>query len=793
MYIGKLGSIPSPKFYYANTEIPFEPIINNNGKYTWPSGKIFDSMVDTVYSLDNEYFIGSVDLLGLAGESDVAILIDGVKVAVKDKSKSVAVNLVGSDIRVRLRGNLQDLSFGGITLFGFDPEDDEPFLLPRPKKASIGAEYVKIGVVSAEGEDAKLAMEFLLDSLDERYETLPAGKGVALSLGISDEYEKESYTVSVTKDGASIKAGSKLSLLWGACRVIELWYDGALPILEIEDKPDVPMRGFHMGLPTKDKIDFVKRLARYVLLPFGYNHVILEFNGDMRYDSHPEITEKWLESERLYREGKGNRVMHADIGAEGTALEKDDVRELVGEFRKYGIEVIPEVQSLSHIEYITNAHPEFAELGKYFADKRDTDISGLSAESYVPEVKEANEAGIHHAAIYDHCYCPSEEGCMQIIRDIIDEVVDVVKPERYVHIGHDEVYHIGLCPECRKKGGPRVYIEHVKALHDHISKKGLKTMLWSDMFHTDMYYTGEDYACVREELPKDLMLLDFTWYYHFDKDIEDFLLPYGYEIMMGNLYSSHYPRFASRIRKEGMVGGEVSTWTGVCEDLFALNGKFFDLPYTGEMLWNAYTYDERDRISLNALIGQLVIPELRDLMHGRYDLYLSTDIDEADAVGFFNGSSERVPDELAYLDLVEPEEKIKVGKKYDRLIFAHATLNPAPRICWQPLVPVGKYTVAYKDGETVDIPVDYAGGILHTGSIFGLPMPQHYYRHQGYVGTWFADPVYEYRTPEGEPILLLGQIWDNPHPEKKIASISYTPNENDSAILLSAGVLGIRK
>ena len=84
----------------------------------------------------------------------------------------------------------------------------------------------------------------------------------------------------------------------------------------------------------------------------------------MRYDRHPEITECWLESERLYREGKGKRVMHADIGAEGTALEKSEVKELVESIERYGIEVIPEVQSLSHIEYITNAHPEFAELGK---------------------------------------------------------------------------------------------------------------------------------------------------------------------------------------------------------------------------------------------------------------------------------------------------------------------------------------------------------------------------------------------------------------------------------------------
>jgi hypothetical protein len=70
-------------------------------------------------------------------------------------------------------------------------------------------------------------------------------------------------------------------------------------------------------------------------------------------------------------------------------------------------------------------------------------------------------------------------------------------------------------------------------------------------------------------------------------------------------------------------------------------------------------------------------------------------------------------------------------------------------------------------------------------------MPDNYYRHQGYVGTWFADPTYEYRTAEGKPVLLLGQVWDNPHPEKTISHITYTPDSKDFAVLLSGGVLGV--
>ena len=773
MFIGALNGNVTPEFYLANTAIPYPPEKDSQG-YVWRWGNLFDCAVDIKYTLEKECYIGAIDL-GVSGALQLTVFVDGVRVAVRDEKKLLYVNLSGKEVTIRARGNLVDLHFKGAEIFGFYPDDEEPLILPRPKNFRYDGERVKIGELSAASVDGMYALDFLLDSLKERYEALPEGDGVRLSFVLNPEYESERYTVAVNESEATVTAASRLALLWGACRVIDLWDGGTLPKIEIDDKPDVPMRGFHMGLPTVENIDFVKKLIRYVLLPFGYNHVILEFNGDMRYDSHPEITEKWLESERLYREGKGERVMHADIGAEGTSLEKSQVREIVDVLDGFGIEVIPEVQTLGHIEYITNAYPEFAELG-----------------TFKKTATEAELKWIKHAHIVDHCYCPNNEKCMQIVYDLIDEIVDVVRPKRFVHIGHDEVYHLGLCPKCKEKGATRVYVEHVSALHDHLAKKGLRTMLWSDMLHTDMYYTGEHFDNVKRELPKDLMLLDFTWYFHLDKDIEDALLPEGYEIMMGNLYSSHYPRYSSRIAKKGMVGGQISTWTAVSEKKFGEHGKFFDLPFLSEMLWNAYSYSENDRASLTALIGQCVIPEVRDLMHGRYDLYLKDVEDNREIVGSFPGTDERVPEELLYLGLVEPTDKMEVGARYDRLVFEHATLNPSPRICWQNLTAVGEYTVTYDDGDSVAVPVVSAGGILYVNSHFGQPIPHNYYRHQGYVGTYFADPTYEYRTPEGEPILLLGQVWDNPKPEKVIASISYTPVKGDYAVLLSAGVLGIK-
>ena len=770
MYIGSLKT-NEPKFYLANTSVEHASETCASG-YVWKWGNLFDCAVDIKYDLERECYIGSVDL-GINTAGEVTVIVDGVKVAVRDFTKPVLVNLSGKEITIRVRGNFKDLIFKGAKIFGFYLDDEEPFILPTPKKLEYSDKRVKVGTLTASSVDGMYALDFLTDSLTERYEVLPEGDGIELTFVICPDYEEERYTVEVTESGATVTASTRLALLWGACRVIDLWDGGTLPLISIDDKPDVPMRGFHMGLPTADNIDFVKKFIRYVLLPYGYNHVIIEFNGAMRFDRHPEISEKWVESEQRYREGKGARVMHADIGAEGTLIEKAQVREILDVLEGFGIEVIPEIQTLAHIEYITNAYPEFAELGSFMK---------IATPDQLKWIK--------HPQVPDHCYCPHNEKCMAIVYDIIDEILEVVKPKRYVHIGHDEAYHLGLCPECSKKGAPRVYIEHVTELYNYMAARGLKTMLWSDMFHTKMYYTGDQFDCVKRELPKDLVLLDFTWYFHLDWDIEDSLLPEGYKIVMGNFYSSHYPRFTSRIAKDGMIGGQVSTWTAVSEKKFGEHGKFFDLPFSAEMLWNAYSYDENNRASLTALIGQCIIPEMRDLMRGRYNLYLAGDT--AEAIGSFPGSDERVPEELSSLGLTEPKGEMTVGAKYDRLIFEHATLNPAPRICWQNLTPVGAYTVTYEDGESLSVPVLSAGGILYVNSHYGVPMPDNYYRHQGYVGTWFADPTYEYYTAEGKPILLLGQVWDNPRPDVKIAGISYASDKKDYSVLLSAGVLGIK-
>ena len=293
MYIGNISKGITPKFYHANTNIPFQPEITDKG-FTWKMLVIYDRAVDIKYSLDCSFYIGEI-VHGISGAQEINVFVDGVRVAVKDLKSPAHVNLYGSEVIIRARGNISDLNFSGAEIYGFCPEDNEPLLLPRPKTYKTDAKNVKIGKIIGGDKDESFAKSFLEESLVERLEAMPDGDGITLKFEICKDYEQERYTVDITDAHATVRAATRLALLWGACRVIDLWDGAYLPITHIDDKPDVPMRGFHMGLPARENFDFFKRIFRYVLLPYGYNHVILEFNGDMRYDRHPEISEKWLE------------------------------------------------------------------------------------------------------------------------------------------------------------------------------------------------------------------------------------------------------------------------------------------------------------------------------------------------------------------------------------------------------------------------------------------------------------------------------------------------------------------
>ncbi len=779
MYIGLLNKYVTKTDYThggVNVPLPNTDTVENRDVWAW--NKIYDALLDINFTLENECFIGALTA-DIVSESigEVWVLVDG-KIAGKYNAAipftpngkiTVNVGTAGKKVTLRIRGDLKDISLGDVQILG-SYDDKIPLVYPTPKKFGAFSDFVKIKDYKYTNDDEHAAAQFLNDRLNERYKKpLSQSRGVTATFKLNPEFDRDRYCVSVLPGGITVEGGSRIALHYGADTIMQLSDKRGISCAVIDDCPDFKMRGFHIGLPSREQLGFVKNLFTYVLIPLRYNFVILEFAGGMRFDSHPIITEKWLEAIENAKAGKQPDMPHSGMVGEHTVLEKEDVRWLVKWARDLGLEIVPEIQSLGHVQFMTYAYPEIAEK---------------DPEKEQKKVDQRDEDMPPHR-FYDHCYCPSNPKSYEIMYDLIDEIIDVVEPSEYVHIGHDEVYQLGTCPVCSKKDPAKLFEEDVKKLYNYITKKGYKVMMWSDMLHPRSRHAIKGAPAV-DKLPRDIVMLDFTWYFHPEDDIETELLEHGYKVGIGNLYSSHFPRYKNRLSREGMIGGQTSPWVTTRESKFADHGKFFDTCLVGEMLWNKDGYIAENQLTYVNLIAKYIQPLQRDGIRHTYSRLGYETIAE-----YKLESGEDIPSPLKELcpeAVVSDSFEINVDSLCERLVFEHATVYNAHRKPWYKFITVGNYTMHYEDGTTEVLEVRYAAEILKWNTHYGQIMPHQMYRHHGYVGTWYADPVCEGKTYDGSDMLITGLVWENPNPTKKIEKITYKRDENDYCRLIFKSV-----
>ncbi len=189
----------------------------------------------------------------------------------------------------------------------------------------------------------------------------------------------------------------------------------SIPGIKISDYPQIKMRGVHLCFQQLGAVDlsFVKMLIREVLAAHKINTLIIQVDDGMKYERHPQLSKNW-------------------------AIDKIEMKEIISYAQKHFIQVIPEIQSLGHQDYFfLPAYPELAENPNNPWD-----------------------------------YCPSNPKVYQILFDVLDEVIALFQPD-YLHIGHDEVEQLGVCPKCRQKEPHLLFSSDVNKINTYISQKGV--------------------------------------------------------------------------------------------------------------------------------------------------------------------------------------------------------------------------------------------------------------------------------------------------------------------------------
>jgi len=137
-----------------------------------------------------------------------------------------------------------------------------------------------------------------------------------------------------------------------------------------------------------------------------------------------------------------------------TAYSEMDVLEFCRTAAQRGMEVVPLVQSLGHME-------TFLSLPRY---------------RYLREVEERADT-LH----------PLADAAADFIRLLIDDVLRLMPNVKYFHLGGDEALTLGTHPASRQyidqHGIARLYLKHVEPLIDHLARRGIRPILWHDMIH----------------------------------------------------------------------------------------------------------------------------------------------------------------------------------------------------------------------------------------------------------------------------------------------------------------------
>ena len=291
--------------------------------------------------------------------------------------------------------------------------------------------------------------------------------------------------------GAVVAGRDYRGALYGVSSFVQLvhrWGHQSVAVRRavVRDWPFLPVRWVHLYLPGRDQLDFARRYMRDVLLRYKYNGIVLEVGGGMRLESHPEISVGWKRTvaewyahgETIDKLGEGIPLgtaqrfaasLHVGVGG-GGFVEKDDVRHLAEWAELYGLEIVPEVQALTHTYYIASARRDVAED---------------------PEMA------------WPDSYCPSNPESYRLYFDVLDEYIDVLKPKR-VHIGHDEWRAGAFCSRCRGKDPGALYADDVLKIHRHLKEKGIETWMWGDHFvdgHNRFAKSWSEGGVVRYERP----------------------------------------------------------------------------------------------------------------------------------------------------------------------------------------------------------------------------------------------------------------------------------------------------
>lgn len=587
-----------------------------------------------------------------------------------------------------------------------------------------------------------------------------ACQAIGVAMGPKDP-GASGYKIVVTPEKILLAANDAAGVLYGAQTLRQLVRSGTegaeIAAVSITDWPDMKFRGFYVesALGRADGEE-LRRLIRDTYSYFKANVLIVEVRWPhVRWRSHPEVA------------GRDARPV-------------EELAALAAYARRYHLQFIPVVYTYGKTDDLFASHPEIAE-----------DLAWRQKKQM-------------HGA-----YCPNRPQTYALIFDMMQEIIDATRC-RAMHIGHDEIEGMAICPACRKIPPSDLFAADVKKIADWLAERKVLTMLWGDMLLEEKHwaargvrgaansgnphYGGHLVHRALEKIRKDVIIGD--WHYTPDpthptmKHFAD----NGFRVVGCTWYNKDNNYYLTQEMKAvgpRGLGVLVTDWgllytrsPGATSILGAAYAWNTTMPEPKRLTWSP------DAVLAASVLDSNKPSRIRDAMLAPIDLErVGNRALSGDKTAWFGMGTWH---DLTYL----PRGKLRlfgmdyhVGKKClvvgtgnqdaaipsksaavpvrgtaKSLVFLHAlsVSNPgvAPRA-------FGHYRVTYASGQKEDVAISSRNA---THWLSETPR-ENVWGTWAYSYTWDATLAWEGCTKAGEAVNLQAYEWVNPRPKDRIATV----------------------
>src|SRR5574340_695430 len=504
---------------------------------------------------------------------------------------------------------------------------------PIPQEMKLREDELSLGraaiVVPAQAREADLGPAYLLADMiaDDFGVVVPVVRGEAPAGRLPIHFRfagqkgggraprdlpgAEGYLLRVTAEGAELIGRDRRGAQYAAATFMQLCRRSGRDIVargaEIRDWPYKPVRMVHLYLPGEDHLPYARRYMRDFLLRYKYNGIFLELGAGVRLRNRPEMAQgyrRFVDELRAIGDTGPIYGEHVPLGpdrqfansvynhlADGRYIEPGDLQQLCGWARALDLDVVPEMQSLSHVYHLAGAYREIAES---------------------------------KLADFPDAYCPCNPKSYEILFDVMGACIDLMKCKS-VHIGHDEWRAAAICPDCRSKDTGVLFGEDVVKVASWLVERGLGVWMWGD--HLVPRHNGRgrahDSGRVRYAYPdtqsaaaiitkcaaaERIRILNWSWYLG-ATDGDQVIADLGFKQIYGNFWGEGFPDWPGRSANPSVIGAEVSSWCA-WEDFELGMIHYPSAVYSSNSMWSTHWPGP----AAQAAAAAAQLPKLRDRM-----------------------------------------------------------------------------------------------------------------------------------------------------------------------------------